>query len=149
MVTTNPQLSVTVKALATVSKKRLSCSVSNWDDGTSLGSCTISSSLTMKKGEEKTFSDLSFRFTTPLEENKAYVLSFSSLGLNYQLGDLNYSTYYFYVGDESLLPVESVSQQEQSPVCGLKSGTYNLQGQKVEHPQGGIYIRDGKKVLVR
>lgn len=26
---------------------------------------------------------------------------------------------------------------------------YNLQGQKVEHPQRGIYIRDGKKVLVR
>lgn len=151
MVTTNPQLSVTVKALATVSKKRLSCSVSNWDDDddTPLGSCTISSSLTMKKGEEKTFSDLSFRFTTPLEENKAYVLSFSSLGLNYQLGDLNCSTYYFYVGDESLLPVESVPQQEQSPVSGLKSGTYNLQGQKVEHPQRGIYIRDGKKVLVR
>ena len=45
MVTTNPQLSVTVKALATVSKKRLSCSVSNWDDDddTPLGSCTISS----------------------------------------------------------------------------------------------------------
>ncbi|MGN1257244.1 MAG: hypothetical protein ACI4UA_08795, partial [Bacteroidaceae bacterium] len=62
---------------------------------------------------------------------------------------LNYTTYYFFVGDEGLVPVESVPEQESSFVSELKSGTYNLQGQKVEHPQRGIYIRDGKKVLIR
>lgn len=149
VVTTTPKLSVTVKALTAFSKKRLSCSVSEWNSDRSMGSCTVFSSQTMKKGEEQTFADLSFRLTTPLTEGKVYKLSFTSMGYNYLLGDLNYSTYYFYVGDESLLPVESVPEQESSFVSELKSGTYNLQGQKVEHPQRGIYIRDGKKVLVR
>lgn len=149
VVTTTPKLSVTVKALTAFSKKRLSCSVSEWNSDESMGSCTVFSSQTMKKGEEQTFTDLSFRLTTPLTEGKVYKLSFTSMGYNYLLGDLNYSTYYFYVGDESLLPVECVPGQELPSASMSRLGTYNLQGQKVEHPQRGIYIRDGKKVLVR
>lgn len=49
------------------------------------------------------------------------------------------------------------SLPDPTPVLPILSGAqpsffnqwHNLQGQKVEHPQRGIYIRDGKKVLVR
>ena len=33
--------------------------------------------------------------------------------------------------------------------CPALQGTYNLQGQRVEAPQRGLYIRDGKKVVLR
>lgn len=149
VVTTEPKLTVKLKALGTVSKKTLSCTLYDWTGSTIMGTCTVSSSLTMKKGDEQTIADLSFRFIKPLEEGKAYKLYFSSRSLNYELGDLNYSTYYFYVGDESLLPVQGIPEGDGAST-GVQSDTYyNLQGQPVSHPHRGIYIHDGKKVLVK
>jgi hypothetical protein len=50
-----------------------------------------------------------------------------------------------YLVPAEALAIESIGSQSQP----FSTSYYNLQGQKVERPTRGIYIRNGKKMVVR
>lgn len=54
---------------------------------------------------------------------------------------------YRLTGDESQDPYELTVEEVRQPT-GTAGGTYTLSGQRVASPRKGIYVRDGKKVLL-
>lgn len=61
-----------------------------------------------------------------------------------QYTDLEFVTSSFYVNyPEGISPIEVEMDEESSDII------YNLQGQRVDNPLPGIYIKDGKKIIIK
>lgn len=145
--TTKPELSVTIKALSSFSKKKLSGTIYEWDGSNASGTYSIASSLSMKTGEEVTLTGIPFRVLSPLNDNQAYKLQISCSGYNYKLGDLCNTNFHFYVGHQESDAIVDVPAD--AGISPQHEEYYDLQGRRVYKPLRGLYIRNGKKILVK
>lgn len=70
----------------------------------------------------------------------------SALNQNIGYNQPTHLGYYFGTGKQETTGISEVKSEERR----VKNQTvYNLMGQRVDSPQRGIYIRDGKKILIR
>lgn len=148
-ITENPLLTVTIKALANFSSKRISANVYEWDGTATLNTYSISSSLSMKAGETKTLENIKLMSSLPakaLVANKAYrieIYSRNELGI----GQVEHTKFNFYIGNPEADALRAI-YADKAPTPSY-DGYYDLQGRHIATPTRGLYIHDGKKVMVK
>lgn len=149
-VTENPELSVTLKALRDFDGLRLHASVYGNDD-TALNAFVISNSISMKAGEVRTFDNIKLRnnrFDKPLVHGKDYIIDIESMSEKYLFGDWEYVRLFCCVNKNLVVGVESVTE-EAEPVEVKDQRIYNLNGQVVTRLKPGVYVKNGRKFIVK
>lgn len=145
VISTSPTLDISFKALKSgVNSKNITAYIYEWNGTNFVNYYTTS--LSLSKDASKTVS-LTPKQTNKLEEGKAYRLEITSRNIDYDLGDMEKTKIFFYVGTYTPTGIETIS--EMTGRKPLESQViYDLSGRKVNDTSlPGIYIRNGRKII--
>lgn len=146
--TDDPTLSITIKALQSFTDQRLTITV--FDGENSINAFhQPSSTYSLNEGETLTLPDMKLRnnarLDTPLKQYHVYRVVISCLGAPYELGNMAMTHFSFYVDNNTYTSIHSLS----TDAVETNEDYFDLQGRRVASPSHGLYIHNGRKILVK